>query len=59
LFWKNINATTLWVDLLLAPALLLGFFLGIRMVARIKDEHYRKVVIVLTMIGALFIFFKQ
>jgi hypothetical protein len=59
LFWKNINPASLWVDLLLLPALLLGFFLGIRLVATIKDDSYRKVVIVLTLIGAFLIFFKR
>lgn len=59
LFWKNITGASLWVDVLLLPALLLGFFLGIRTVARIKDDNYRKVVIVLTLIGSFLIFFKR
>jgi hypothetical protein len=58
LVWKNITPATLGVDLLLLPALLMGFWLGIRIVARITDERYRKVVIVLTLIGALLIFFR-
>lgn len=59
LVWKNVTGATLWIDLLLLPSLLLGFFLGIRIVARIGDDNYRKVVIVLTLIGAFFIFFKR
>lgn len=58
LYWKNIDAGSLWIDLLLLPALLLGFFVGIRIVSKIRDDAYRKVVIVLTLVGALFIFFK-
>jgi uncharacterized protein len=58
-FWKNITPASLWIDLLLLPALVLGFFAGIRIVARIKDDNYRKVVIVLTLIGAVFIFLKR
>jgi uncharacterized membrane protein YfcA len=58
LFWKNITPSTLWIDLWLLPALLLGFLLGLFIVARIKDDNYRKVVIALTLIGAFFIFFK-
>jgi hypothetical protein len=57
--WKNITPATLRIDLLLLPALLLGFVLGIRIVAKIKDESYRKVVIVLTLVGAVFIFLKH
>ena len=58
LYWKNITVESLYIDLLLLPALLIGFFTGIRVVAMIKDDTYRKVVIVLTMVGALAIFFK-
>lgn len=58
-FWQNITPASLWVDLLLLPALLLGFVLGIRLVARIRDDNYRKVVIALTLVGAFFIFFKR
>ncbi len=59
LFWKNITPSSLWIDLLLLPALIIGFFSGIWLVARIKDDSYRKVVILLTLIGAVFIFLKQ
>ncbi len=58
-YWKNITGASLWIDLLLLPALLLGFFLGILIIARIRDGNYRKVVIGLTLIGAFFIFFKR
>lgn len=58
LLWNNINWASLRFDLLLLPALLAGFFPGIRIVARILDDSYRKVVIVLTLIGAFFIFFR-
>ncbi len=59
LYWKNITTTSLQIDLLLLPALAFGFLLGIRLVKIIKDEHYRKVVIVLTLIGAAVIFLKK
>jgi hypothetical protein len=59
LFWKNITMSSLRIDLLLLPALVLGFWAGIRIVARIKDDSYRKIVIVLTLIGAVFIFLKR
>jgi uncharacterized membrane protein YfcA len=59
LYWKNITVTSLQTDLLLLPALVLGFLLGLRIVKAIKDDHYRKVVIVLTLIGAVVIFLKK
>jgi uncharacterized membrane protein YfcA len=57
-FWKNINVESLYTDLLLLPALVLGFWTGIKVVSRIKEDSYRRVVIVLTLIGAIFIFLK-
>ena len=58
-YWKNITATSLKTDLVLLPALALGFWAGLKIVARIKDDNYRKIVIVLTLIGAMFIFLKR
>jgi uncharacterized membrane protein YfcA len=59
LHWKNITAASLQTDLLLLPALALGFWTGLKIVSRIKDDNYRKVVIVLTLIGAVVIFLKR
>jgi len=59
LYWKNITAVSLQTDLLLLPALALGFWSGLKIVHHIKDDHYRKVVIVLTLIGAIVIFLKR
>lgn len=58
-YWKNITATSLQTDLFLLPALAIGFWAGLKIVNRIKEDHYRKVVIVLTLIGAVFIFLKR
>ena len=59
LYWENINPTSLQTDLLLIPALALGFLAGLKIVAVIKDNNYRKIVIVLTLIGAMVIFWKH
>ncbi|MES1214963.1 MAG: sulfite exporter TauE/SafE family protein [Bacteroidota bacterium] len=58
-FWKNITITTMRIDIWLLPALAAGFWLGLKIVSKIKDDNYRKVVIVLTLIGAVFIFLKR
>jgi len=58
-YWKNITLKSFEVDLLLFPALALGFLAGINIVKYIKDDYYRKVVIVLTLIGSIVIFFKK
>ncbi len=57
-YWKNIDLHVLQTDLVLLPALLVGFWAGIKIVSKIKDDSYRKVVIALTLVGAVFIFFK-
>lgn len=57
-YWKNITGPSLKTDLLLLPALILGFWLGIKIVSRIRDNSYRKVVIVLTLAGAIVIFLR-
>ncbi|MEO5889830.1 MAG: sulfite exporter TauE/SafE family protein [Ferruginibacter sp.] len=59
LYWKNITAATLQTDLMLLPVLVAGFWAGVRIVSRIKDDNYRKVVIVLTLLGAIVIFLKR
>jgi uncharacterized membrane protein YfcA len=59
LYWKNIDFPSLKTDLVLLPAMVIGFWIGVKIVARIKDESYRKVVIVLTLVGALVIFLKN
>ncbi|WP_205510713.1 sulfite exporter TauE/SafE family protein [Longitalea arenae] len=58
-YWKNITLSSLLTDLALVPFLILGFWCGIKLVAGIKDDLYRQVVIVLTLIGAIFIFLKR
>jgi uncharacterized membrane protein YfcA len=58
-YWKNITAYSLRTDAVLLPALAAGFLCGLWTVKRIRDESYRKAVIVLTLIGALTIFLKH
>ncbi len=58
IYWKNITTVTLLTDLILLPSMLLGFWMGIKLVSKIKDDRYRRLVFVLTIIGALIIFFK-
>jgi len=57
-YWKNITVSTLQTDVALLPALIAGFWIGVKIVSRIREEGYRRIVIVLTLIGAVFIFLK-
>ncbi len=58
-FWKNITPESLYTDLFLLPSVVIGFWIGVKIVSKIKEDNYRKVVIVLTFLGALAIFFKR
>jgi uncharacterized membrane protein YfcA len=57
--WKNITLESLYTDLLLLPSMLIGFWVGLKIVSKIKDDNYRKVVIVLTFLGAIVLLFKR
>ena len=59
IFWKNIHLNSLQIDLVLVPTLALGFWTGLKLVGKIKDEQYRKLVMVLTLIGSVFLLFKK
>jgi len=56
--WETISVESLAVNLRLFPGILLGFWMGIHLVKRIKNDQYRKMILVLTAIGAILIFFK-
>ncbi|MFD2788432.1 hypothetical protein KCTC52924_01435 [Arenibacter antarcticus] len=53
--WKTITPDTLLINLKLIPGILLGFFIGVRLVKIIKDQFYRKMILILTAIGGLLI----
>mgnify|MGYP003637142974 FL=1 len=53
--WHTITPETLLINLKLVPGILIGLFLGVRLVKLIKDDIYRKMILVLTAIGALLI----
>lgn len=53
--WETIDLKTLQWDLWLLPALGLGLWAGVLLVARIREARYRKLVIALTAIGAILI----
>lgn len=58
-YWHNVSGSTVLTGLLVLPALFAGFWIGLRLVSVIRDEGFRKLVIVLTLIGAVFIFLKR
>ncbi len=57
-YWKNISIQSIQIDAMLIPALAIGFFSGLKLVNKVKEMHYRKLIIALTLIGSLFMLFK-
>jgi uncharacterized protein len=51
--WRTITLQTLMIDLLLVPVILLGVYLGIRLVRLIPETPYRILVIVSSAVSAL------
>lgn len=51
--WETINLTTFQLDLMVLPAVVLGAFIGIRLVKLIPDSTYRWFVIAITILSAL------
>lgn len=56
--WKTIQIETIKYDLLLLPTLFLGFWLGVKVVSQINNDLYRKIIIWLTVLGAVLMFFR-
>jgi uncharacterized membrane protein YfcA len=58
IYWKNIDISSLRTDMFLVVPLALGFWLGVRLVDKIREDQYRKMVLMLTLAGAVFMMFR-
>ncbi len=56
--WNTISQETLVLNLKLLPGILVGFFIGIKIIKLIKEAFFRKMILVLTALGALLILFQ-
>lgn len=56
--WKTIDYTSFETSLQFFPFLALGLFVGVKAVKRINDEGYRRLILLLTGIGAVVLFFR-
>jgi uncharacterized membrane protein YfcA len=56
--WETITVKTAALNLWLVPTILIGFTIGLQIVKRIKNQFYRKFILIGTAIGALMIFFR-
>jgi len=56
--WETISLESISINIMLIPAIIIGFFTGIKLVKLINNELYRKFIIVVTAVGALLILYK-
>ena len=56
--WGTINGESFQISLSLIPAVVLGFGLGVLLVRKIKNESYRQLILLLTGLGGISIFFQ-
>lgn len=56
--WNTVNVKTLTLNAILSPALVIGFFLGVKILHLINNDLYRKLVLIVTAAGAVIILLK-
>lgn len=56
--WGTINPASFQISLSLIPAVILGFMFGVSIVKKIKNDRYRQLILLLTGLGGLTIFFQ-
>ncbi|MFT7589192.1 MAG: putative membrane protein YfcA [Limisphaerales bacterium] len=56
--WKTISLETLPINLIVMPVILLGFWRGVTVVKYIQDQNYRNMVLILTALAAILLFFR-
>jgi hypothetical protein len=57
--WETINSRSITIDLVLLPALLVGLWAGIALVKVVRQNQFRQIIMILSALGALFIFFRN
>jgi uncharacterized membrane protein YfcA len=56
--WKTVTVETFEVYLYLLPAVIAGLLSGIFLVKKFTDQFFRQMILILTAIGAVLLFFK-
>ena len=58
LVWKTVQMESLKISMALAPFVIVGLYIGVKLVNIIKENTYRKLILLFTAIGAFFILFQ-
>ena len=56
--WETISKETLLLNVKLLPGIIIGFLVGIKIISLIKEAFFRKMILVLTALGAILIMFQ-
>ena len=56
--WKTVTKETLILNVVLIPAVILGFFLGVFIVKLISNVNYRRFILIVTAIGGVVLLFR-
>lgn len=56
--WETINRQSVWIDVILMPALILGLWAGVVLVRVIRQQQFRQAIMILTALGAILIFLR-
>jgi len=56
--WKTVTVETIGLNLILIPGIVIGFFMGVKIVKLINNSLYRKFIFIATALGAFLILFK-
>ncbi|MFK7905403.1 MAG: sulfite exporter TauE/SafE family protein [Chitinophagales bacterium] len=56
--WKTVSPETIALNIRLLPGIFLGLFVGVNLVKIIKDHQYRKLILILTAVGAVVMLFR-
>lgn len=56
--WETVDSSTLWIDLTLLPGIIVGFFVGLKIVDQFKENQFRKFILCMTAIGAIVMLLK-
>lgn len=56
--WKTISSKSLIYDLYLAPVVVVGFFIGVKIVSYFNDKGYRNFILIVTALAAILLIIK-
>jgi len=56
--WETIQIESLKISMVLVPFVITGLYVGVKLVKIIKENAYRKLILLFTAIGALVILFQ-